>query len=105
MEEKETTHCFVVKLKLRVDSAGRRRASPAYFLFALQLRNATLSTVLKRDRKMKQSAEWKEICELPKGPERNQRFQKIRKDYGLSSANDFEKILKAHAEKSGRKSN
>ena len=102
MEEKETTHCFVVKLKLRVDSAGRRVLARD-FLFALQLRNATLSTVLKRDRKMKQSAEWKEICELPKGPERNQRFQKIRKDYGLSSANDFEKILKAHAEKSGRK--
>ena len=93
MEEKETTHCFVVKLKLRVDSAGRRVLARD-FLFALQLRNATLSTVLKRDRKMKQSAEWKEICELPKGPERNQRFQKIRKDYGLSSANDFEKILK-----------
>lgn len=52
---------------------------------------------------MKQSAQWKEICGLPKSPERNQRFQKIRKDYGLSSANDFEKILKAHAEKSGRK--
>lgn len=102
MEEKETVPCFILKLPLRVDSAGRR-VFARDFLYALQLRNATLGTVLRRDRKMKQSDEWKEICRLPKGPERNQRFQKIRKDYGLSSANDFEKILKEHAERSGRK--
>lgn len=102
MEEKETIPCFILKLPLRVDSAGRR-VFARDFLYALQLRNATLGTVLRRDRKMKQSDEWKEICRLPKGPERNQRFQKIRKDYGLSSANDFEKILKEHAERSGRK--
>ena len=89
MEEKETVPCFILKLPLRVDSAGRR-VFARDFLYALQLRNATLGTVLRRDRKMKQSDEWKEICRLPKGPERNQRFQKIRKDYGLSSANDFE---------------
>lgn len=102
MEEEETVPCFILKLPLRVDSAGRR-VFARDFLYALQLRNATLGTVLRRDRKMKQSDEWKEICRLPKGPERNQRFQKIRKDYGLSSANDFEKILKEHAERSGRK--
>ena len=102
VEEKKTIPCFIVKFKFRVDSAGRRVLARD-FSFALPLRNATLNTALKRDRKMKQSAQWKEICGLPKSPERNQRFQKIRKDYGLSSANDFEKILKAHAEKSGRK--
>lgn len=64
MEEKETVPCFILKLPLRVDSAGRR-VFARDFLYALQLRNATLGTVLRRDRKMKQSDEWKEICRLP----------------------------------------
>lgn len=54
---------------------------------------------------MKQLAKWKEICELPKGPERNKKFQEIRKEYGLYSANDFEKILKEHAKKADERSN
>lgn len=64
MEEKETVPCFILKLPLRVDSAGWR-VFARDFLYALQLRNATLGTVLRRDRKMKQSDEWKEICRLP----------------------------------------
>ena len=44
MEEKETVPCFILKLPLRVDSAGRR-VFARDFLYALQLRNATLGTV------------------------------------------------------------
>ena len=102
MEENETVPCFILKLPLRVDSAGRCLFARD-FEYARNLRNATLNTVLKKDRAMKQLAKWKEICELPKGPERNKKFQEIRKEYGLYSANDFEKILKEHAKKSGRK--
>lgn len=99
---RETTPCFVLRLPLRVDSAGRKRFARD-FEYARQLRNATLSTVLGRDQQMKQSAEWKATCALPQSPERNQKFREIRKKFGLSSANDFEKILKKHDERSKRK--
>lgn len=39
MEEKETVPCFILKLPLRVDSAGRR-VFARDFLYALQFRNA-----------------------------------------------------------------
>lgn len=94
--------CFVLELALRVDSEGRKRLERD-FEFGRQLVNATLGTVLGLRMQMKQSPEWKSACALPKGKDRTMAFMELSKRFGISSANDFEKILKVHAKNSGRK--
>ena len=39
---------------------------------------------------------------MPKGKERTKAFSELSKRFGISSAYDFEKILQAHANASGR---
>lgn len=93
--------CFVLELALRVDNAGRKRLARD-FEFARQLVNATLGTALGRRTQMQQTQEWKEACAMPKGKERTAIFSETSKAFGLASTYDFEKILQAHANASGR---
>ena len=93
--------CFVLELALRVDSAGRKRLARD-FDFARQLVNATLGTALGRRTQLLQTPEWKAACAMPKGKERTVAFSDASKAVGIASTYDFQKILQAHANASGR---
>lgn len=93
--------CFVLELALRVDSAGCKRLARD-FDFARQLVNATLGTALGRRTQMLQTPEWKAACAMPKGKERTVAFSSVSKAFGIASTYDFQKILQAHANASGR---
>ena len=93
--------CFVLELALRVDSAGRKRLARD-FDFARQLVNATLGTALGRRTQMLQTPEWKAACAMPKCKERTAAFSEASKAVGIASIYDFQKILQAHANASGR---
>ena len=97
----ESNPCFSLELALRIDSAGRKRLDRD-FDFGRQLVNATLGTALGRRTQMRQTPEWKAACAMPKGKERTKAFSELSKRFGIASAYDFEKILQAHANASGR---
>ena len=102
MSDKSSNLCFVLELPLTIDSAGAKRLERD-FEFGRQLWNATLGEVLKRRSMMCASEEWSEACAMPKGAKRTAAFKALSKDYGISGASDFEKILLNHSIKSGRK--
>ena len=87
---------FVLELPLTIDSAGAKRLERD-FEFGRQLWNATLGEVLKRRSMMCASEEWSEACAMPKGAKRTAAFKALSKDYGISGASDFEKILLNHS--------
>lgn len=97
----ESNPCFSLELALRIDSAGRKRLDRD-FDFGRQLVNATLGIALGRRTQMRQTPEWKAACAMPKGKERTKAFSELSKRFGIASAYDFEKILQAHANASGR---
>ena len=93
--------CFVLELALRVDSAGHKRLARD-FDFARQLVNATLGPALGRRTQLLQTPEWQAACAMPKGKERTAAFSEALKAFGIASTYDFQKILQAHANASGR---
>ena len=93
--------CFVLELALRIDSAGRKRLARD-FDFARQLVNATLGMALGRRTQLLQTPEWKAAYAMPKGKERTAAFSEASKAVGIASTYDFQKILQAHANASGR---
>ncbi len=97
---KSTTPSFVVTLPLRLSTADKKFLDRSFDL-AGRVRNATLNTALGRVDQMKQSKEWHETCDIPKGEERNKRFSELRGQFGIREY-DLHAVAGKHWHASGR---
>ena len=80
---KTTTPTCILELPLVVGDEEERRLRTT-FDFCRQLYNATLGTALGRLQVMRESKEWRDAREMPKGEERTKRFREIQKQAGLT---------------------
>lgn len=101
MISKSTTPTVVIELPLRIGSDVVNVLERTFSL-GLCLHNATLGTVLKRDRELRASEAWAAAKAMPAGKERTTEFKRLMKDAGLTQSG-FEKILNAHLIHSRRK--
>lgn len=65
-----------------------------------QLRNATLGTMLGRVEQLRRDKGWKELAKQPKSKQRTDKYNQLKRDYGLSEF-DCIRVAQQHALKSG----
>lgn len=95
-----TTPTFVIEFALRVNDQQNRSLTQK-FEFGRMLYNATLGTALGRLQRMRESEQWRQVCAMPKGKERNKRFSELQKSWGLTE-NGLRTIANNHRKASGR---
>ena len=95
-----TTPTFVIEFALRVNDQQNRSLTQK-FEFGRMLYNATLGTALGRLQRMRESEQWRQVCAMPKGKERNKRFSELQKSCGLTE-NGIRTIANNHRKASGR---
>ena len=95
-----TTPTFVIEFALRVNDQQNRSLTQK-FEFGRMLYNATLGTALGRLQRMRESEQWRQVCAMPKGKERNKRFSELQKSCGLTE-NGLRTIANNHRKASGR---
>ena len=99
---KSNTPTFVIELPLCMNDQQNRFLEKA-FEFGRMLYNATLGTALGRLQRMRETKEWREARDMPKGRARTKAFTAVHNAFGL---NEFETTLahmkpKASARPSG----
>lgn len=97
---KATTPTFVIELPLRVNDQQNRFLTQA-FEFGRTLYNATLGTALGQLQRMRESKEWRETRDMPKGKERSERFSELQRTRRLTE-NGLRTIANNHRKASGR---
>lgn len=97
---KTSTPTFVLELPLRVNDQQDRFLTQA-FEFGRTLYNATLGTALGQIKRLRESKEWREARNLPKGKERSQKFAALQRKRGLTE-NGLRTIANNHRKASGR---
>ena len=97
---KSTTPTFVIELPLRVNDQRNRFLTQA-FEFGRTLYNATLGTALGQLQRMRESKEWRETRDMPKGKERSERFSELQRTRRLTE-NGLRTIANNHRKASGR---
>ena len=80
---RSTTPSFIVEVPLRVNDQQNRFLEKA-FDFGRTIYNATLGTALGRLQRMRESKEWRDARDMPKGKERTEAFNKIHRQYALT---------------------
>ena len=80
---RSATPSYIVELPLRVNDQQNRFLEKAFEL-GRALYNATLGTALGRLQSMRESKEWREARNLPKGKARTKAFDAVHKAFGLS---------------------
>ena len=75
---RSTTSSYIVELSLRVNDQQNRFLEKA-FEFGRMLYNATLGTALGRLQRMRETKEWREARDMPKGRARTKAFTKLRR--------------------------
>lgn len=97
---KSTTPTFVIELPLRVNDQQNRFLTQA-FEFGRTLYNATLGTALGQLQRMRESKEWRETRDMPKGKKRSKRFSELQRTRGLTEYG-LKTIANNHRKASGR---
>ena len=93
---RSTTSSYIVELPLRVNDQQNRFLEKA-FEFGRMLYNATLGTALGRLQRMRETKEWREARDMPKGRARTKAFTAVHNAFGLNEfglvtiANDHRK--------------
>ena len=97
---RSTTSSYIVELSLRVNDQQNRFLEKA-FEFGRMLYNATLGTALGRLQRMRETKEWREARDMPKGRARTKAFTAVHNSFGL---NEFGLVTIAndHRKASGR---
>lgn len=97
---RSTTSSYIVELPLRVNDQQNRFLEKA-FEFGRMLYNATLGTALGRLQRMRETKEWREARDMPKGRARTKAFTAVHNAFGL---NEFGLVTIAndHRKASGR---
>ena len=97
---RSTTSSYIVDLPLRVNDQQNRFLEKA-FEFGRMLYNATLGTALGRLQRMRETKEWREARDMPKGRARTKAFTAVHNAFGL---NEFGLVTIAndHRKASGR---
>ena len=80
---RSTTSSFIVELPLRINDQENRFLEKA-FDFGRTIYNATLGTALGRLHRMRESKEWREARNMPKGKERTDAFNKLHRQHSLT---------------------
>ena len=97
---KTSTPTFVLELPLRVNDQQDRFLTQA-FEFGRMLYNATLGTALGQLQRMRESKEWRETRNLPKGKERTTNFSALQRSRGLTEFG-LKTVANNHRRESGR---
>ena len=97
---KTSTPTFVLELPLRVNDQQDRFLTQA-FEFGRMLYNATLGTALGQLQRMRESKEWRETRNLPKGKERTKKFAALQRSRGLTEFG-LKTVANNHRRESGR---
>ena len=97
---RSTTPSFIVEVPLRVNDQQNRFLEKA-FDFGRTIYNATLGTALGRLQRMRESKEWRDARDMPKGKERTEAFNKIHRQYALTEYG-LVTVANNHRRSSGR---
>ena len=97
---RSTTPSFIVAVPLRVNDQQNRFLEKA-FDFGRTVYNATLGTALGRLQRMRESKEWRDARNMPKGKERTDAFNKLHKQYSLTEYG-LVTVANNHRKASGR---
>ena len=95
-----STSSYIVELSLRVNDQQNRFLEKA-FEFGRMLYNATLGTALGRLQRMRETKEWREARDMPKGKARTKAFNAVHKAFGLTEFG-LTIIANNHRKASGR---
>ena len=95
-----STSSYIVELPLRVNDQQNRFLEKA-FEFGRMLYNATLGTALGRLQRMRETKEWREARDMPKGKARTKAFNAVHKAFGLTEFG-LTIIANNHRKASGR---
>ena len=95
-----STKSFIISLPVITGDQDRRRLQKS-FSFGCNLQNAVMGDGWDRVLRMRETPEWKDARSMPKGKERTEAFQNLRKRFRLSEY-DFHADVAMHRKASGR---